>query len=289
MSYKVSLFGHGFEVPQFSDYSFFKPLSWAEDKVADGIVGAVDFFTSEGGDRYAYYTLHDTNSVLSSNFTTKLEKAFGDKWLEDSDGKVTCFTEGTLISTPSGEVKVETLKEGDEVTTLSGVRKVIWLGIQPAKFSADFSDEQKRKSYPVHILPGALGNGIPSREVAVSAWHHVHINGVLVRAMDLVNGSTIYQDDFVERVTYYHVEFDTYDMIATSGMFSESFSDNGNTRGRFINADPAKLAENWQSITGRSPRPGFKVVRPGDKDEHLLVAIKEQLERIAQNEVAVAC
>ncbi|WP_084055407.1 Hint domain-containing protein [Carnimonas nigrificans] len=275
--------------PGFSDGpAIFNPVYGPEDNTVDIIIKQVGAAGPESV-RYCYAAIRDINAKNPTDFTLKLEQGFADKYYEMTGERITCFTKGTLVSTPTGEVAVETLKEGDEVITLSGVRKVEWLGIQPARFRADFSAQEKREHYPVHILPGALGNGVPTREVVVSAWHHLHINGVLVRAMDIINGNTIYQDDFVERIDYYHVEFDTYDMIATSGMFSESFTDNGNTRGRFINADSAKLADDWQNIKGRSPRPGFKVVRPGDKDEHLLFAIREQLELVAENALAVAC
>lgn len=287
MAIRLHFGSHTVSIPEVTDAEWAKMSKWAQSSVVNTTADTVDLVGQGYLDRYVYNSINDIAHLAESNFGDELKKALDQKYFQRTGEHITCFTKGTLIRTPEGEVAVETLSVGDQVCTLSGIRKVIWLGIQPASFRADYTAEQKRNSYPVHIMAGALGNGIPSREVVVSAWHHIFINNVLVRAMDLVNGKTIFQQPHVDRVIYYHIEFDTYDMISTSGMYSESFSDNGNTRGRFINAEEARLQDGWETVKGRSPRPGFKVVRPGDRDESKLEEIRERLAR-RSDKVSVA-
>jgi Hint domain len=61
------------------------------------------------------------------------------------------------------------------------------------------------------------------------------LEGVLIEAIDLINGVSIVQVDRVERVDYFHIELDTHDIIIAEGALSESFVDD-DSRGIFQNA-----------------------------------------------------
>ncbi|MGJ8518154.1 hypothetical protein LMG33810_002519 [Carnimonas sp. LMG 33810] len=196
--------------------------------------------------------------------------------LQSEVDNAVCFTKGTLISTPGGDVPVETLQQGDIVDTRSGPKPIKWIGYRSLRQLRSFSARGKRNTLPVKICANAIADGVPNRAISVSAWHHIFIDKVLVRAMDLINGHTIFQEE-VNEVTYYHLELDSYDMLLAANLYSESFTDNGRSRGFFSNVAATELPADWANQRGRAPRPGFKVVRSGDKDTAALEAIQQRL------------
>ena len=104
---------------------------------------------------------------------------------------VSCFAAGTAISTPDGEVAVETLKAGDMVLTADGaVRPVRWLGRQTV--SMRFGDPLRIA--PVRIKAGALDENVPARDLVLSPDHALLVDGVLVHAGALVNASSIVRE-----------------------------------------------------------------------------------------------
>jgi lysophospholipase L1-like esterase len=134
---------------------------------------------------------------------------------------VTCFAPGTRIATPSGEVAVEHLRPGDPVLTASGrVRPVRWLGVQTVVTrSAD-----PLRAWPIRIRAGALGENLPVRDLLLSPGHALLLDGVLVQASALVNGSTIARTIRVpEELRYHHVELDCHDLLLAEGTPAESF------------------------------------------------------------------
>ncbi|MDR3571120.1 MAG: Hint domain-containing protein [Candidatus Pacebacteria bacterium] len=135
-----------------------------------------------------------------------------------------CFMAGTMIRTPKGEVAVETLKRGDLVLTTDGVAKpVTWLGKQT--ISTVFADP--KRVWPVRIKAGALGENLPARDLVVSPGHAMFIDGALILASALVNGSSIIRETTVPKVfTYYHVEVDDHSLIYAEGAPAETFVDN---------------------------------------------------------------
>ncbi len=146
---------------------------------------------------------------------------------------VPCYCRGTLIRTSRGETPVEILAIGDTVVTASGLRRPIrWIGRRAysRRFLASNPGAQ-----PVRIRAGALGAGVPRRDLLVSADHAMFLDGVLVPAGRLVNGTTIVLDRGPDRVEYFHVELDSHDVILAEGAASETFVDD-DSRGLFHNA-----------------------------------------------------
>jgi hypothetical protein len=137
---------------------------------------------------------------------------------------VICFYPGTLIRTPDGEMKVETLKQGDLVVTNDGRElPVSWLGRQTV--STVFAD--KLRVLPVRIKAGALADNTPSRDLLISPDHALLVDGVLIQAGALVNGTSIVRETGVPRVfTYYHVEVDDHSLILAENTPAETFIDN---------------------------------------------------------------
>lgn len=135
-----------------------------------------------------------------------------------------CFAPGTRIATPDGDRTVETLAIGDLILTETGAAvPITWIGRQTiTKFFAG------TRAQPVRIRAGALGQGSPYADLTVTGNHGILLDGLVIDAGALVNGSTI---DWVplaglpERVVYYHIETEAHDVIFANGAAAETFVD----------------------------------------------------------------
>lgn len=150
----------------------------------------------------------------------------------DTSDFTVCFLAGTTIATPTGAVPVEDLAVGDLVVTADGrIAPVRWVGIQSVVTL--FADSLR--TFPIRITAGALGEGLPVRDLLVSPDHALMLEGALVQAGALVNGTTIVRETGMpERFTYYHVELEDHSLILAEGVPAETFVDNV-TRRRFDN------------------------------------------------------
>jgi hypothetical protein len=138
--------------------------------------------------------------------------------------EIVCFFGGTRIATPTGERDIETLTTGDMVLTREGdACPVRWLGRNTV--STRFQDPLR--CLPIRIRAGALGEGLPRRDLLVSPGHAMFLDGFLVQAGAMVNGVTVVREtDVLEVFTYYHIELDTHRLIFAEGAATESFIDN---------------------------------------------------------------
>ena len=144
-----------------------------------------------------------------------------------------CYCTGTQILTDRGEVAVEALAIGDVVVTASGQRRPIrWIGNR--SYIGRFANTNPAV-LPVCMKAGALADGVPARDLWVSPDHALYLDGVLIPAEYLVNGTTIVKADRVESVTYWHIELDSHDVLLAEGAPAESFVDDGG-RAIFHNA-----------------------------------------------------
>ncbi len=148
-----------------------------------------------------------------------------------------CFVRGTLIRTPRGDVPVETLGEGDRVTLAQGGQDtVVWVGTRRLRIDASDGPELRR---PIRVGAGALGDGLPLRDLVVSPDHALFLDGVLVPAGLLVDGARIRQER-VDLVEYVHVELTRHGILLAEGAPAESYLDTGN-RQTFSNASLVSL------------------------------------------------
>jgi len=136
---------------------------------------------------------------------------------------VPCFTPGTRILTPSGEVPVDRLGVGDLVQTRDhGPQPIRWIGTRTVPAEGRFT--------PIDIAPGTFGpHGrlvvSPQHRVLLSDWRaelHAGEAEVLVAAKDLVNDETIRPRPGGE-VTYIHLLFDRHELIWSEGLLTESY------------------------------------------------------------------
>jgi len=170
-----------------------------------------------------------------------------------------CFVAGTLIDTDRGAVPVEALAIGDKVIGSTGVRTVKWIGWRHYHAVSLRTPAQREACTPVRILAGALDDNQPSQDLRVSPWHHLYVDGVLVRANDLINGTSIVQETLISEFSYYHVELDQFDVIRAHDVYSESWADGGN-RDFFQNVDVTTLRPEDQKRR-KADRPGFTALR----------------------------
>jgi len=196
--------------------------------------------------------------------TTDLDESYniGNSIPYSTDPEVTfsvCFVRGTMIETSAGAVAIEHLVPGDQVRGSTGWRTVKWIGWRNYGAFELRTSEQKARCAPVRIHKHALGDNQPAQDLFVSPWHHLYIDGVLVRANDLINGITITQETHMTSVSYYHVELDQFDVVLAHGVYSESWADGGN-RDFFQNVDVTTLRPEDQKRR-MADRPGFKALR----------------------------
>jgi T5SS/PEP-CTERM-associated repeat protein len=144
-----------------------------------------------------------------------------------------CYCPGTLIRTRRGDRRVENLKIGDRVITMSGAaRPIKWIG---RRSYAGRLIRGRKEILPVCIKAGAIDGNVPRRDLWVSPNHAMYLDGVLIEAKDLVNGASIVQAAEAEAVEYFHVELDSHDVIIAEGALAESYIDDDN-RFMFHNA-----------------------------------------------------
>ena len=192
------------------------------------------FFEHEYNPDVAYGQVYLADLVEQANGTKPYQPlAFDPPYTLDPP----CFCRGTLILTPSGEVPVEQLKIGDLVTTLSGAaRPVTWIGSGRSLITP--ANEQSR---PVIVRRGALGDGVPSRDLYVTGGHSLYVDGVLIPAEFLVNGRSVVWDAAARVVEFYHVELPSHDVLIADGAPAESYKEDDN-RDQFHNADRPAVA-----------------------------------------------
>jgi len=215
----------------------------ASTSLADGIngFGSGDSIVLNGAAiTGSSWTQNNTNGSPSAGGSLLIKTAGNTEALRFSSGFFTdanfatsghtidfaCFTEGTLIDTPTGPVSVERLRMGDVVLTASGgMRPVRWIGFRRLDLTR-YADP--RLARPIRIVSGAFGDGLPRRDLRISPDHALYIDGLLIPARMLVNGMTIHDDEQCRSVTYYHVELDAHDILLVEGLPAESYLDTGN-------------------------------------------------------------
>jgi len=144
-----------------------------------------------------------------------------------------CFLIGTQIMTSRGPLAIEFLNVGDLVRVKGGhFRPIRWIGYRSYMRLESF---RNRRLLPIVICEGALGNGIPSRDLYLSPDHSIVLDDCLIMAKDLINNVSIIQLTDIDIIEYFHIELDSHDIIFAENCLVESFLDD-NCRERFENS-----------------------------------------------------
>jgi len=188
-----------------------------------------------------------------------------------------CFTRDTLISTPTGSTPVQDLQIGDLILNHVGQSvPVKWIGTQ--RFHPAFAGD----GLPICIRQGALGHGLPLRDLYVSPGHAMYIdNCLLIDAKAMINGTTITQvTQWEGDIEYFHIETENHEIILAEGSLAETFIDNV-SRTSFNNYSQYQTLypDAKEMIELDIPRVSHQRQLPN--------AVKRQLEQIAQELVGV--
>ena len=138
-------------------------------------------------------------------------------------GGSNCFLKGTTIRTVDGDRKIEDLAVGDLLPTMfGGLREVQWIGRYPYKKS-DSSKPWAECVLPVRIARSALGLNVPSADLYVTALHSLLIDGVLVPAEKLINGTTITRfEPEGDEMEFFHIKLESHDVVYAQGAPAET-------------------------------------------------------------------
>lgn len=177
------------------------------------------------------------SAPVVATFALDIQSGAGGSGLNQASAVIShdtaCYCGGTLILTVCGEVAVEDLAIGDTVVTWDGERRPIrWIGQRT--FAGRFLAANPRVQ-PIRFRAGSFGSALPRRDLLVSPEHAMFLDGLLIPARCLVNGTTVIQERCLDRVDNFHVELDSHDVVLAEGAPSESFMDD-DSRGMFHNA-----------------------------------------------------
>lgn len=204
------------------------------------------------------YTSEDSEDGYVS-FSDAAGNDLGKLEFRNIEQVVPCFTPGTMIATPKGEVPVETLKAGDRVITRdNGIQEIHWVGMRTLSF-ADLAKAEHLA--PIHIHAGALGNGLPERDTMLSPNHRVLVANdrtslyfdereVLAAAKYLVDSKGVHVVEPLG-VTYLHFMCRNHEVVLSNGAWTESFQPGDLTLGAIGNAQRQELFEVFPELETR--------------------------------------
>ena len=182
---------------------------------------------------------------------------------------IPCFTPGTMIATPRGEVPVEELRAGDRVITRdNGIQEIRWIGEKA------LSGQELRLNthlQPILVKAHSLGNGLPERDMLVSPNHRLLVandrtqlyfdeHEVLVAAKHLVGGKGIHQIESIG-VSYIHFMCDRHEVVLSNGAWTESFQPGDYTLKGMGNAQRNEIFELFPDLKSQEGLDGYQAAR----------------------------
>jgi hypothetical protein len=138
---------------------------------------------------------------------------------QGGNGQGSCFLKGTNIRTAAGDRKVEDLSPGDLMPTMfGGTCPMRWIG----RYSLKNNNQTKawtKKMLPIRIARSALGFDVPCADLCVTREHALLIDGVLVTAGSLINGTTItvYEPRDLDELEFFHIKLEYHNVIYAAG------------------------------------------------------------------------
>lgn len=210
-----------------------------------------------------------------------IAQAMGTPWWKkggDGGGNPMCFLCGTSIMTPRGEASIESLQVGDLVKTARGKDMAVkWIGRHLYKRNGT---SWQASVVPIRIARHAIDEQAPRRDLYVSPGHALLIDGVLIRAKDLVNGISIAPalPDDREMIEYYHIVLDTHEAILAEGVAAETFLLKANNHEAFTNFGEFKRLHPAGETTVMTPFAPIVALDSGR--EHLKALLPMRMRRL---------
>jgi hypothetical protein len=190
----------------------------------------------------------------------------GSSAMDEVTSAIPCFTPETSLLTDRGPRRIADFAVGDRVATRdNGLRPILWIGHCRFDWRALGLNPLLR---PVRIAAGALGGGLPERDMTISPNHRILFTArtadggreeAFVPARDLLQrpGVSVAQ---VAAVTYVQILFDRHEALMSDGLWSESFQ----PQDRSIAALGPEAAAEVQAVLGMSQsgkRPTYEAAR----------------------------
>jgi hypothetical protein len=268
--------GLGQDIIGFSSLSFAQGASWSVTGDAAGLASGQTITGFSLGDTLVLDGFAATSDSYVTGVGLELSNATGSVTLDlvgnfttsdfsvvDPPGNTTiaianplpCFVSGTQILTPHGPRIVEALAPGDLVIRHDGTAvPIIWHGKRRIDTSSHAAPE---RVWPVLIQADAIAAGVPCRNLLLSPDHALFLDGCLIPAKTLLNGSSIRR---LRRrfVTYHHLELAEHAAIYAEQCLTESYLDTGN-RSCFIGGAAISLHPVFDQ--NRRERLGFAPLR----------------------------
>ena len=191
---------------------------------------------------------------------------------------IPCFTAGIRLMTAKGQRPVERIEVGDLVATAdNGFQPVRWIGSRRLD-AIDLAVAPQLA--PVRIRKGALGEGLPKRDMMVSQQHRMLVRSaiaqemfgvdeVLVAAKHLVGREGIEIAADAAEVTYLHLLFDGHEVVYAEGAASESLYTGAEALKSLGEAARAEIIAIFPELADDTPRPGARPFLTGRQGRDL--------------------
>ena len=136
-------------------------------------------------------------------------------------GTAPCFCPGTLIKTPTGNVPIELLKDGDVILTNNN--KVV-----PIKIYSFSVKNTTKLNAPYCIPKNSIGNNYPTSDLYISPEHAIVLSDKLFTFAHMLSQTNpkIKQVNVGKKQTYYHIETPDYlnDVIYANDLPVETYA-----------------------------------------------------------------
>ncbi|MBU2359117.1 MAG: Hint domain-containing protein, partial [Alphaproteobacteria bacterium] len=193
-----------------------------------------------------------------------------------------CFTPGTTIATPKGERLVEDLRPGDRIITRdNGIQEIAWVG---SKEMTGKELAAKPHMKPILIKAGALGHGLPERDMLLSPNHRVLVASektqlyfeereVLAAAKHMTGAQGIHTLD-VMRTTYIHFMCERHEVVLSNGAWTETFHPGDYSLNGLGNSQRNEIFELFPELQTEAGLEGYQSARKALKKHEARLLMK---------------
>lgn len=188
------------------------PISMCSNlaKITIGFYGFSGITSTSGGVGVVFAGLmSSTQNFTSSNFP--------------------CFLENAMILTPTGEIKISDLKEGDKILDSNyNLKTVENLWMRDVYF---IKPNDEKIAYPYVIKKDHFLKNVPNDDLYISPYHHVEVNNKLIESEDL----NLEQEKINLPFRYYNISLkEGHHTMIANGCVVETFGSSGKNEDRLV-------------------------------------------------------